>query len=228
MKLYRRDPYLTSCRCEIAIDIASVFCADNSSVSGCRIRSKRKDMGLVCKHGVIVLLLCCSTVSALPSLFGKTLDSKLAPRKLLDDQTQPAAERLKSCINSHQPDCKVTTWQTVLDEGAATVTVSHIVWSERPPPSQNPMTVTTGLSLNRLHQLKAQCMTWPGALSAVVYLAIIQDENHASLEPTIQQEVTDRLSLTLDEARARVSARGVGTKAKHISSSLVQGCTRHS
>ncbi|MEW5303855.1 MAG: hypothetical protein WDW36_006508 [Sanguina aurantia] len=68
------------------------------------------------------------------------------------------------------------------------------------------MTVTTGLSLNRLHQLKAQCMTWPGALSAVVYLAIIQDDNHASLEPIIQQEVKDRLSLTLDEARARVTA----------------------
>ncbi|MEW5308105.1 MAG: hypothetical protein WDW38_000090 [Sanguina aurantia] len=66
------------------------------------------------------------------------------------------------------------------------------------------MTVTTGLSLNRLHQLKAQCITWPGALSAVVYLAIIQDEQHASLEPAIQQEISDKLGQILKEATARV------------------------
>lgn len=123
-----------------------------------------------------------------------------------ESQSITHSKQLQSCINSNQPDNSITTWQKVLDEKPTRLTVSHITWSQRSPSSQLPLTITTGLSLDRLYQLKAQCMGWPGPLSAVVYLAIIQDVDHASLVPELWDAVQSRKISTLEAAKQVVSA----------------------
>lgn len=118
------------------------------------------------------------------------------------------SKRLQSCINSHQPISNVTTWQMVTDEQPTNITVSHIIWSKRSassPSSRNPLTITTQLSLNRIHQLEAQCRAWPGPISAVIYLAIIQHVDHASTLPNRQRAVLNRLMSTLESAKVEVS-----------------------
>lgn len=46
------------------------------------------------------------------------------------------------------------------------------IWWSPAPESPNPVTLVTQLSHDRLPQLEAQCASWGGRLSAVVYLSV--------------------------------------------------------
>lgn len=135
-----------------------------------------------------------------------------APPSRASRKLQPAAskatspsKRLQACINANQPDSNVTTWQMVTDEEATNITVSHIVWSKRSPSSRIPLTITTQLSLNRLHQLEAQCRAWAGPISAVAYLAIIQHVDQKSKLPDRVRAAHSRTASALQSAKLEVT-----------------------
>lgn len=172
-------------------------------------------MMLMLNCRALTLLVYCSIIVGLPALsraeqptthLDTASSSSQARSALGESQAITHSKQLQSCINSNQPDNSITTWQKVLDERPTHLTVSHITWSQRSPSSQLPLTITTGLSLDRLYQLKAQCMGWPGPLSAVVYLAIIQDADHASLVPDTWDAAQSRRITTLEAAKQLVSA----------------------
>jgi hypothetical protein len=49
---------------------------------------------------------------------------------------------------------------------------AHKAWWSTKAPTEFPVTVSTVATASRLYQLEAQCGSWAGPLSAVVYLPI--------------------------------------------------------
>lgn len=81
------------------------------------------------------------------------------------------AKQLVSCLNRHQPSKAHSTWDSVLsDDMTAAVSVAQAWWSHRPPAV--PLTIITHLTLDRLDQLRSQCRSWKGPISAAVYVTI--------------------------------------------------------
>jgi hypothetical protein len=61
---------------------------------------------------------------------------------------------------------------------------AHKVWWSSKTPANATLTVATVTTLDRLYQLEAQCSSWAGPLSAVVYVPVVkgQDQSSAAAE----------------------------------------------
>jgi len=82
----------------------------------------------------------------------------------------PGADMLTTCINSgYQP--RNMSWELALTDKMPALKAVKAWWSAAND-TDNPVTLVTQLSVDRLHQLAAQCHAWAGRLSAVVYLAV--------------------------------------------------------
>jgi hypothetical protein len=57
---------------------------------------------------------------------------------------------------------------------------AHKVWWSSKTPANATLTVATVTTLDRLNQLAAQCSSWAGPLSAVVYVPVVKGQDEAS------------------------------------------------
>lgn len=76
------------------------------------------------------------------------------------------------CINEVYQEKKMT-WAMAMKDDLAALKVIGLWWSRHNP--NVPATLVTQLTVNRLPQLQAQCMSWHGPLSAAVYVHVQQD-----------------------------------------------------
>ncbi|MEW5309976.1 MAG: hypothetical protein WDW38_001814 [Sanguina aurantia] len=87
--------------------------------------------------------------------------------------------RMVACVNDVY-SARASRWNDLMNNKTDTmrgaVRALGAWWSDQP--STTPVTVVTQASLDRLPQLHAQCQSWEGPLSAVVYLGILQRATH--------------------------------------------------
>lgn len=57
---------------------------------------------------------------------------------------------------------------------------AHKVWWSSKTPANATLTVATVTTMDRLDQLEAQCSSWAGPLSAVVYVPVVKGQDQAS------------------------------------------------
>ena len=88
------------------------------------------------------------------------------------------------------------------------VPVAVVLRSSQPPAV--PATLVTQLTLDRIEQLEAQCRSWHGPISAVVYLALLltPQQIHQTEAPTTN-EALQRALQELQEFHARMESRHV-------------------
>lgn len=82
-----------------------------------------------------------------------------------------APQAMMKCINERYVP-RVVTWNKAMADVLPSVKTVGIWWSNKT--ASIPMTIVTQLSYDRIDQLKAQCDTWGGPISAVVYLGLLQ------------------------------------------------------
>ena len=79
------------------------------------------------------------------------------------------------CLNDHQPKNPVSSLDHLLSNEMTALPVAGAWWSLRGSQNQEkkiPLTLVSQLSFDRLEQLEAQCRSWGGPISAVLYLAL--------------------------------------------------------
>ena len=137
-------------------------------------------------------------------LIGSLVTSKNAsakPPEFIDKNLSHAAaspnhNRLMECLNSNQPREWKTSIKRALRDKMTAVPVAG-AWSTRHPPKV-PATLVTQLSLDRLEQLEAQCRSWSGPISSVVYMALrLRNDWFEETPPT----TSDSLEMALEELK---------------------------
>lgn len=88
-----------------------------------------------------------------------------------DPADQAQANALLDCVNGKYSP-KPVSWSSAMSDAPASVRILGLWWSSKVMSS--PVTVVTQLSVDRMTQLRKQCESWNGRLSAVVYLALTQ------------------------------------------------------
>lgn len=83
------------------------------------------------------------------------------------DEARPLVE----CVNARYVP-RVWNWHKAMSDLLPSVQAVGAWWSRKP--RLTPLTIVTQLSANRLQQLRAQCESWGGPISAAVYLGIPQ------------------------------------------------------
>lgn len=81
-------------------------------------------------------------------------------------------------------------------------------WSRKPAAA--PLTIVTQLSLDRVEQLFAQCKSWPGPISAVMYVAIQRKKEGEGLDDGDDGEYGDVDSFLQGAVAASADADGEG------------------
>lgn len=100
------------------------------------------------------------------------------------------------CLNRNQPRQWKTSMRHALRDEMSAVPLAG-AWSSRHPPKV-PATLVTQLSLDRLKQLEAQCRSWSGPISSVVYMALrLRDDWVKEVPPT----TSDSLQAALEELK---------------------------
>lgn len=95
----------------------------------------------------------------------------------------PNALSIANCYNEKYV-AKNSTFQMVLEQELASIKIAGVFWSGKQR-ALVPITVVTQASYDRLDQLRAQCTSWKGHISAVVYLGLYQpDINEGQLDRT--------------------------------------------
>ena len=108
----------------------------------------------------------------------------------------PNSDILMDCLNRNQPRHWKTSIKHALRDKMTAVPVAG-AWSTRHPPKV-PATLVTQLSLDRLEQLEAQCRSWSGPISSVVYMALrLRDDWVKDAPPT----TSDSLQVALEELK---------------------------
>lgn len=69
-----------------------------------------------------------------------------------------------------------------------------------------PVTVVTQASVDRLSQLEAQCRSWNGRLSAVIYTSVTQASYTGDLNE-VNQDVLARVAHDVEQFASRVGLR---------------------
>lgn len=99
--------------------------------------------------------------------------------------------QLVDCINSKYQR-KNMTWTLAMADEPASVEVVGAWWTNKT--ARVPATLVTQGTVDRIPQLYAQCRSWPGPLSVVLYLGLLQNttanltpENRALVEQAILQ-----------------------------------------
>ncbi|GIL63326.1 hypothetical protein Vafri_17410 [Volvox africanus] len=78
---------------------------------------------------------------------------------------------LTTCLNTHQPDIKGTSWVDAMRDQPTYFKVVGMWWSRKR--ADVPVTITTQLSWNRKWQLKAMCRSWAGPIAAVMHMPVL-------------------------------------------------------
>jgi hypothetical protein len=99
--------------------------------------------------------------------------------------------QLVDCINQKYQR-KNMTWAVAMADEPASVEVVGAWWTNKT--TQVPATLVTQATVDRIPQLYAQCRSWPGPLSVVLYLGLLQNttanltqENKLLVEQAILQ-----------------------------------------
>ncbi|MEW5310012.1 MAG: hypothetical protein WDW38_001847 [Sanguina aurantia] len=124
---------------------------------------------------------------------------------------------LVNCINTEYTS-QAHTWEEVLtdtgsSDGVVPLGVLGAWWTSKP--SKLPVTLSTHVSATRLYQLHAQCLSWPGPISAAVYLNLFEPKR-----PVGGQMNLSDVSL----AKLRGSIRAVEDLAKEMEASGDDAC----
>lgn len=122
------------------------------------------------RHTRAVLFLLAFGAVILSSMSEITDGSVLAGEEGRSFGTDDQRHQLEMCINDgYLP--KLLSWQESFVDCVPALYVLGTWWSSRP--RRNPVTIITHATINRLPQLHAQCRSWEGSISVVLYTSII-------------------------------------------------------
>ncbi len=99
------------------------------------------------------------------------------------DGKEPDMMRVVQCVNDAYNASARMTWEGAMADEESSVKVVGAWWKNHAP--SDPVTVTTSGSVSRLPQLYAQCLTWSGPLSVVLYQALPVDESAGPDAPAL-------------------------------------------
>ncbi|GFR39665.1 hypothetical protein Agub_g136, partial [Astrephomene gubernaculifera] len=94
------------------------------------------------------------------------------------------AALLQSCYNKHYNGTP-STFEDFLRGFNTSLYLHQVFWSKKQ--SQLPLTIFVGATLERLGMLEAQCRSYPGPLSAAIYVPLLQQTPGPQLTPANQE-----------------------------------------
>jgi hypothetical protein len=101
------------------------------------------------------------------------------------------SEALLSCLApSKAREENATSWQDFVTGTPRRLLLAQVLHSYHNTSKRIPVTVLTGLTPERLDQLKHQCMHWPGPLSAAVWVPVAPG---TTAEQVLAQPVAQQL-----------------------------------
>lgn len=109
------------------------------------------------------------------------------------------ARKFYECVNEHH-DPKPMTMDAALNDTLSSVEILGLWWAPKRR-VETALTVVSQASLTRLHQLRHQCLSWEGRMSAVIYFNVIfyptlKDTRYwTALERYIKRAISDVGSL---------------------------------
>lgn len=104
-----------------------------------------------------------------------------------------APQELYDCINRDFDGYAGTVFQDLVEAKPTRLRLKKAWWSNSDPIVS--FTVVTALTLSRMDQLQAQCDSWPGPLSAAVYVAMYNPPDQKELTAENQKILNDGVAL---------------------------------
>ncbi|MEW5303515.1 MAG: hypothetical protein WDW36_006199 [Sanguina aurantia] len=137
-----------------------------------------------------------------PDCLVETLDELMGQNKITEELAQAILKQFDRVLTD-----------TGSSDGVVPLGVLGAWWTSKP--SKLPVTLSTHVSATRLYQLHAQCLSWPGPISAAVYLNLFEPKR-----PVGGQMNLSDVSL----AKLRGSIRAVEDLAKEMEASGDDAC----